>query len=591
MEYKSIENQIMGNKNPNNKENQGSISNSRNAMNNSQMGNVDGNVQFGNNTTYNNYTNPLENLTKKQRKELENKKDERLEMLDALEARYKERLSKKMEGENLKIEFEPKYTKVGTTKDYRKIVLNHYHEGKTVDTNTLYNDFLSKKQLLVIGEAGSGKTVLVLTIAQKLIVEAKKRLEENDTSFPYPILLNLATWRTEDNYTFKEWLEKNLVYAAGRSGVSKKYAKELAEKNNMILFLDGLDEIPESDRKACVEAMKVYFKEKSKNSKFPIGIICCRKNEYLKLKQDLPTRAITEIVPLTLEKVKNQLENKNIVEADILLKRIEENSQAIQEKGYLTTVFEVNIALSLSESHLLYDFELEKLETQNLVDAYINQELKKIKDYKKKTEKAKHYLSFLAKKLQESKKGITFELIDMHSGWLNTFLFQIIYTIFFCLGFIISFSTTQSLYGIFTLFFLPIIFIISKEPDLFAIKNSNNIHRAYYKIWLSSFTPKNLRLYLFLSMPLPFIFLLEISLYIKILAAIIVFTKIIFATNIFRYFLLMLCLYKEKNIPINLVSFLNKVSKTGLMEKDGGQWRFRHQLIQDRLAGKEIRKN
>ncbi len=48
-------------------------------------------------------------------------------MLNTLEERYKERLSKKMEGENLKIEFEPKYTKVGTTKEYRNIVLNYYH--------------------------------------------------------------------------------------------------------------------------------------------------------------------------------------------------------------------------------------------------------------------------------------------------------------------------------------------------------------------------------------------------------------------------------------------------------------------------------
>jgi hypothetical protein len=42
----------------------------------------------------------------------------------------------------------------------------------------------------------------------------------------------------------------------------------------------------------------------------------------------------------------------------------------------------------------------------------------------------------------------------------------------------------------------------------------------------------------------------------------------------------------EKSTPFGLVKFLNTVSKTGLMEKEGGQWRFRHKLIQDEFYHK-----
>ncbi|WP_375561957.1 NACHT domain-containing protein [Bernardetia sp. OM2101] len=604
-------------------------------------------------------------------------------MLNTLEERYKERLSKKMEGENLKIEFEPKYTKVGTTQDYRNIVLNHYHEGKTVNTSTLYNDFLKKKQLLIIGEAGSGKTVLLLTIAQKLIAEAKKRIEKNDISYPYPILLNLATWRTEDKYTFKEWLEKNLVYAAGRSGVSKKYAKELVEENNMILFLDGLDEIPESDRKDCVIAMKHYFEEKSRNSKFPIGIICCRKNEYLKLKQDLPTRAITEIVPLTLEKVKEQLKLKNIIDAEILLNIIEENKKAIEKANYLTTVFEINIALILAQSYLLSDFRLEKLETQNLIDAYINQEVQKVEGYEGKPKKVKHYLLFLSENL----KGENFELSNIADRWSNPNLKErdvTFFSFFFSISFALIGITSTIIYliteaiiqysiyinyknsiigingmlilSVLKMYILSVIFkniieyrskkynslsirinlsktklrivykvcflFISVITLLFFIDHSIT-RRTYLELLfftissslLSSISFVNIRtpyikkaytrlinsfIYDFVKF-FPYLLVNIILLYVTndqyetnhlVFTYLYSFIMIIFImNNISSYIVEYILLIKSKKIPIGIIDFIDKVSQTGLMEKDGGQWRFRHQLIQDRLAGKEIKKN
>ena len=55
-----------------------------------------------------------------------------------------------------------------------------------------------------------------------------------------------------------------------------------------------------------------------------------------------------------------------------------------------------------------------------------------------------------------------------------------------------------------------------------------------------------------------------------------------------KHILLRAMLFFKGRIPLRLRTFMNKMSESGLMEKDGGQWRFRHQMIQDRLAGKEI---
>ena len=44
-------------------------------------------------------------------------------------------------------------------------------------------------------------------------------------------------------------------------------------------------------------------------------------------------------------------------------------------------------------------------------------------------------------------------------------------------------------------------------------------------------------------------------------------------------------LYREGSMPLQYVTFLDTIAEqSGLMEKDGGQWRFRHQLIQDYLS-------
>jgi len=58
---------------------------------------------------------------------------------------------------------------------------------------------------------------------------------------------------------------------------------------------------------------------------------------------------------------------------------------------------------------------------------------------------------------------------------------------------------------------------------------------------------------------------------------------------LFRHFVLRLCLYIEDKMPLNYVAFLNYAAEARILEKDGGQWRFRHQNLQDYFAGLDER--
>jgi len=47
---------------------------------------------------------------------------------------------------------------------------------------------------------------------------------------------------------------------------------------------------------------------------------------------------------------------------------------------------------------------------------------------------------------------------------------------------------------------------------------------------------------------------------------------------------LRIALSLEKKAPLKYVQFLEATTKARILEKDGGQWRFRHQLLQDYFA-------
>ena len=56
--------------------------------------------------------------------------------------------------------------------------------------------------------------------------------------------------------------------------------------------------------------------------------------------------------------------------------------------------------------------------------------------------------------------------------------------------------------------------------------------------------------------------------------------------NIFFHLLLRLCLFLEKKLPLQLVHFLQYATQARILEQDGGQWRFRHQILQDYFSEK-----
>lgn len=152
-----------------------------------------------------------------------------------------------------------------------------------------------QKELLLLGEPGSGKTTLLLEIAETLLEEA-----ENNPTLPIPVVFNLSAWR-KNHTRLDEWLVEQLNRDYG---IPEKIGRRWVDGGAFLLLLDGLDEVAESRRAACVEAINEYRLKHQKVLR-PMAV-CCRMREYDEI-PDLRLGYAVVIQPLTRQQVDGYL--------------------------------------------------------------------------------------------------------------------------------------------------------------------------------------------------------------------------------------------------------------------------------------------
>lgn len=150
--------------------------------------------------------------------------------------------------------------------------------------------------LLILGEPGAGKTITLLKLAKDLIVRA-----EEDPSLLIPVVFNLSSWRSKDkNQDIAEWLIQELT---DRYGVSKDLGKSWIKRKQLILLLDGLDEVKGDRREACVQAINEFI-EKYGPTKV---VVCSHFKEYTDLSVKLEFEGAILIRSLTSEQIDQYL--------------------------------------------------------------------------------------------------------------------------------------------------------------------------------------------------------------------------------------------------------------------------------------------
>lgn len=120
--------------------------------------------------------------------------------------------------------------------------------------------------LLILGEPGSGKTTMLLELAEALLKRA-----ELEPLHPTPVVFNLSSW-TERRQPLEKWLINEFKT---RYNVPNKISKKWFEDGELILLLDGLDEGQEEYQNNCVDAINRF------RQKYWVPMaVCSRDVEY-----------------------------------------------------------------------------------------------------------------------------------------------------------------------------------------------------------------------------------------------------------------------------------------------------------------------
>ena len=121
-------------------------------------------------------------------------------------------------------------------------------------------------KLLILGAPGAGKTTMLLSLAEQLVVGA---LQNPQTTIP--IVFELSTWK-DDGQSIRDWLVEQLCENFGRS--KRKVYGQWLDRGVLLPLLDGLDELGMVRQRKCAEKINEFARHYGRL------VVCCRVREY-----------------------------------------------------------------------------------------------------------------------------------------------------------------------------------------------------------------------------------------------------------------------------------------------------------------------
>ncbi|MEH1165846.1 NACHT domain-containing protein [Micromonospora sp. CPCC 205539] len=171
----------------------------------------------------------------------------------------------------------------------------------TLDERTTMSALFDRldRAVVILGAPGAGKTTTLLELARDLIDRA-----ESDPDAPIPVVLNLSSWPTR-RLPLARWLAEQL---GERYGIPPEQGAAWVAAGDLLPLLDGLDEVAEETRDACVQAIADFHASQPLT---PLAV-CCRLAEYEQLGTELPVYGTVTIQPLDRARIERYVERTEL---------------------------------------------------------------------------------------------------------------------------------------------------------------------------------------------------------------------------------------------------------------------------------------
>ena len=262
------------------------------------------------------------------------------------------------------------------------------------------------RTLLILGEPGAGKTTTLLKLAQSLL----ERIGD-DLSQPIPVILNLSSW-AKKRQPIAEWLVQDLYETFQ---VSKALGKIWIAEEQLVLCLDGLDEVEAKHRNACVEALNQFIQEHGRTEM----VVCSRIKDYEALSERLRLRSAIYVQPLTTEQVDHYLMQAG--EQLAALRTVLNQNAEIKEFARSPLILSVmSFAYQDDSSASFPDVGSAETFQQRLFDTYIKRMFQRRRTMcPYESEAAKHWLVWIAQRMVSASQTVFF-IENIQPSWLQT---------------------------------------------------------------------------------------------------------------------------------------------------------------------------
>jgi DNA polymerase III delta prime subunit len=144
-------------------------------------------------------------------------------------------------------------------------------------------------ELLILGEAGAGKTTKLLELARDLFEQA-----QGNESASIPVVLMLSSWATK-KLPLEKWVVEELK---AKYDIPSQIGKAWTKGKQLLLLLDGLDEVGPGALTECIEAINEYYRKLHRSL-----VVCSRREEYLNQLGRLALHTAVTVQPLASEQV------------------------------------------------------------------------------------------------------------------------------------------------------------------------------------------------------------------------------------------------------------------------------------------------
>lgn len=287
-------------------------------------------------------------------------------------------------------------------------VQNPAYNTFTLTSGEAIGDVFNKlgRELLILGDPGSGKTMTLLELARDLIDRAEK-----DDILPIPVVLNLSSWAAE-RWPLAKWLVERLFL---EYQVPRKVGQKWLANGDLLLLLDGLDEVILDHRESCIQAINTFWQA---HDWVDNGIVVCsRINDYNVLNQRLHLENAIVLRPLESTQAESYIaklgyEWRALHEA---LPNIPALQQLAQSPLLLNMMA---VAYYRIQPGDITGFKNEDDQRQNLLKRYVARRLREEESSFTHAD-SRHRLAWLAVSMTEN--GLTvFHLEDLQPHWLRT---------------------------------------------------------------------------------------------------------------------------------------------------------------------------